>query len=458
MAQNQEPKAIDVGELVDRAPFVGLPLFVVLACVITLVLDGFDIQAIGYAAPAMVEDWGIDRKQLGPVFSASLIGMAIGGLAAGPIGDRYGRKPALILCVLLFGLATLLGAWAANLTQMGALRLIAGIGLGGALPNITALMSEYAPPRWRSLLVMLVITGVPIGGLAGGWVAVFIVPHYGWQAIFLLGGVMPLLLAVALMIWLPESARYLVKRGDSQSRLVALANRLSPPRPVTLADRFTLAEEAQPPPTVAKNSIGRLFETDLRRDTLAMWLVFFCSIFGIYAVLNWLPTMMVDAGFAKTLGSQAALYFNLGGIGGTLLVGLMIGKWGSRALLVGISLIAGVAALLIGWLVAQVEGGSAANAVWLGVVPTMIVLGAAIIALQCGMYAVVAAAYPTDCRSTGVGWAVGTGRLGGIVSAFLGTAVLGLGWHADAFFAIVAGVMILAAAGLLLLRRHLPAR
>ena len=216
---------LEVGALLDRAPVSGAHWRVFGLAGATVVLDGFDLQALGFAAPSLIADWGITRAELAPLFAASIVGMALGALFIGPLGDRWGRRNAVIAAVLLFALATLGCAFVSTTTQLLALRLLAGIGLGGALPNATAMVNETTPLAWRALLTSAVVVGVPVGGVLGGELAAQLLPLYGWRGVFIAGGLAPLALAGALALWMPESARFLL-RHDRTGDAVALVNRL----------------------------------------------------------------------------------------------------------------------------------------------------------------------------------------------------------------------------------------
>jgi MFS transporter, AAHS family, 4-hydroxybenzoate transporter len=444
---------IDVGNVVDQSKFRGLPAIAVVIGGLALVLDGFDIQAIAFAAPAMARDWGVSAASLGPVFSAALIGMALGGMTLGPLGDRIGRKPALLVCVLLFGGASLAGAWATNLTEMGVLRLLTGIGLGGAIPNVSALMSEYVKPRWRGLVVTSVVAGIPLGGLLGAAIAVWFVPSYGWQAMFVVGGVLPLALVPIMAVALPESARFLVGRPERKAELVGLLNRLAGEAKFDTGQQFVLADHDGGLAT--NTSLRTLFAPVYRRDTIAAWILFFCSIFTVYALLLWTPTLLADAGFSAAQAAGSGFYTNAGGIVGAVLAGYAYSTWGSKRALMFITLAGAVCAILLGQLPVLSGGNQAERELGLAVIAMLLVTGAMIVSFQCGMFAIVANIYATEHRATGLGWASAFGRFGGIGSSFLGTVVLGLGWHADAYFAIVAAVLFAAAATSLVLRRHL---
>ena len=191
-------------------------------------MDGFDTAIIGFIASDLVQEWGVEKSALGPVMSAALVGLAVGALTAGPLADRIGRKKVLIMSIVVFGGFSLLTAFATSLNQLTLLRFLTGLGLGAAMPNAATLMSEYAPERRRALLVNLMFVGFPMGSSLGGFLSAWMIPHYGWQSVLVLGGVMPLLLAVALIFLLPESARYLVVKQQPAQRIAAILKRIAP--------------------------------------------------------------------------------------------------------------------------------------------------------------------------------------------------------------------------------------
>jgi MFS transporter, AAHS family, 4-hydroxybenzoate transporter len=444
---------VDVGAVLDQAQFRGLPLLVMFCAAMIMVLDGFDIQVIGLAAPALAAEFGVERSALAPALAASLLGMACGGFALGPWGDRRGRRPALLLSAAIFGFGTVASAAATSLEQLVVLRLLTGVGLGGALPNATALMAEFAPPRVRAQAIAAALVGVPIGGMLGAAIAAEVIPAFGWRVIFIIGGALPLLAAVALYFLLPESPRYLVAHASRRVELAQILNRILREPCYSGAEQFTLggaAHAAQPADS------GGVFARWRLRDTFALWLIFVTSLFAVYCFYSWAPVVLTSLGMDLATAVRGSLVFNTAGLIGSLLVSWITSQFGSRwtqALLGAI----GVAALYaVGQLVLSVERGAESLPT-----PTLMagfaVAGFCILAVQVTMYAVAAHVYPTSCRSAGVGWAQGMGRVGGVVSVFAGALMLSRAGAAGFFFA-VAAVLAVTVVGILALRRHIPAR
>ncbi|HSD75659.1 MAG TPA: MFS transporter [Steroidobacteraceae bacterium] len=440
---------VNVDRVLDAARFAGLPIIVMCCATLVLVLDGFDLQIIGFVAPLLATDFHVERSQLAPVLAASLFGMAIGSFAVGTFGDRWGRRPALLGSVALFGLTTLLGASSANLWVLAAWRFLTGIGLGGALPNATALMAEFAPPRWRNQAIALAIVGVPLGGMLGSALAAEILGAYGWRVLFVIGGALPLLAAAGMHFVLPESPRFLATKGRSKE-LAALLNRITGANAYRMEQRYTTDHTA-----AAAAGVRTLFSQELWRDTLATWLIFASNSVAIYAFFSWSPVVLTSLGFDIATAVKGSFYFNLAGIIGAVANAWLIARVGSRAPVAMMAAVAATALFLLGQLtpIAALDASSTPS---VHVLMTGIAFaGLGINAVQIGMYAVSAHVYPTVCRASGVGWALGAGRVGGILSAFYGGALLAQS-GGRGFFIGVGCALVVAFAGILLIRRHIP--
>lgn len=440
---------VNVDHILDRAGFQGLPLLVMICAMAVLILDGFDIQIIGFSAPALVQEFGIERKALGPVLAAALLGMAAGAFGGGLAGDRWGRRPALIAGTAAVGAATLAAAMATSIESLTFWRLITGIGLGCTLPNATALMAEFAPRRWRSQAITATIVGVPVGGMVGAAIAAEIVPSQGWRLLFLIGAALPLLLAGIMYFILPESARFLATRADRHGELAVLLGRIVPGRTSSGAESFVLSAPAGTGPA----GLRALFSRGLVRDTIATWLVFGTNVFAVYAFFNWVAVVLTSVGLDIATAVRASLVFNLAGVIGAVANAWIIARFGSRWPL---GLMAALAAAALLYLSRLPLGGADAAGLLPALMAGIAIAGLAINAVQIGMYAVCAHIYPTACRSSGVGWALGFGRLGGILSSFGGALLLAWG-GSRGFFGGIAAVMTFACAGLLAIRSHLPA-
>ncbi|MCS6947274.1 MAG: MFS transporter, partial [Steroidobacteraceae bacterium] len=387
-------RTVDVTQALDAAPLSPLQISTVALSLLAMIFDGFDIQAVAFAAPEITKAWQIDRAALGPVLAAGLVGMAIGALAFGWWADRVGRRAAMIAAMVLIAAGSLACAFASNLTELTAMRLATGVGLGGALPVATALIAEFAPARWRSLAVAIAVVGIPLGGVTGAAIAQDLVPRLGWPSVFVVGGVLPAALAVVLWFALPESPKYLAQHRSRSTELATLLNRLDPNNRLTGAERFIVPELA-----VERARVGALFTPALRRSTLALWLLYFTNIFVIYVFFSWLPTVLSAAGLATAVSIRGALWFNLGGVIGSLICAYLIGRFGSRSVLLSIAAGSVVMTFAIGSNgVLTGTGGSVVLLMW-----SIAGAGACINAVQVGAYALAAHVYPTNVRGTGVG-------------------------------------------------------
>lgn len=442
---------IDVSALLDAARFGPVQGLVLAFCFLVLVMDGFDIQAIAFVAPALTDAWGISRSALGPVLAAALLGMAVGAAGIGPLGDRYGRKNALVLTCILMALGSSCSALATSPIELAIFRFVTGIGLGGAMPNATALMYEFAPRRWRQLATSFALIGVPLGGVVGAVIARWMIPELGWQALFAVGGVIPGLLAIFMWFALPESPRYLSGRSDQAARLAKLLNQIVGMPRFLATSKFTGGGAAQ----TSSSAIAAIFAAQFRRDTLFLWAILFTNVFAVYFFWSWLPTVLVAANLDFQISVSGPLYFNLGGIVGALFTSVLIGRHGSRRVLIPVGLCAIASVALIGANPLFAAGAATAGTgllMW-----TMAIAGGCINALQIGMFSVTAHAYPTFCRSTGVGWALAVARFGGILSSFAGAVFFANGMQPRNFFFSIAAVLTLTLASVMGLRRHIPA-
>jgi AAHS family 4-hydroxybenzoate transporter-like MFS transporter len=440
-------REVDLGVQLDSAPFGRVALRVSLLTLLALVFDGFDIQAIAFAAPALLSEWSMTRAELGPVLAAGLVGMGIGALTLGTLGDRQGRRRALIACMLLIAVASLLSAYAGGPTELTLWRLATGIGLGGALPNATALVVEFTPARIRSLIVAVTVVGVPIGGMLGSAVAAEVVPRLGWRSIFLIGAALPGLLAAGMTLLLPESPRFLVTRPARQAELSRLMNRVRPD------GNFNGTEDWLVPRAAAEHAlrpgVRALFAPAFRHDTIVIWLIFFTNVFSVYAYFNWNPTVLTGAGLPLATALRGALVFNLGGVVGSLVGAWAMTRLGSRPVLLAL----GAGAVLSTFAIGQIPIGPDADLTLLYAL--VLIAGACISGVQVQMYTVAAQAYPTQIRATGVGWGLGVARIGGVLSSFAGSMLLAMGSGVTPFFSGIAAVLTVTLTGLAMLRSHL---
>lgn len=414
-AQTNVGKSLDVQSFINQQPLSRYQWRVVLLCFLIVFLDGLDTAAMGFIAPALSQEWGIDRASLGPVMSAALIGMVFGALGSGPLADRFGRKGVLVGAVLVFGGFSLASAFATNVDQLLVLRFLTGLGLGAGMPNATTLLSEYTPERLKSLLVTSMFCGFNLGMAGGGFISAKMIPAYGWHSLLVIGGVLPLLLALVLMVWLPESARFLVVRNRGTDKV---RKTLSPiaPQVVAEAGSFSVPEQQA---VAARNVFALIFSGTYGMGTMLLWLTYFMGLVIVYLLTSWLPTLMRDSGASMEQAAFIGALFQFGGVLSAVGVGWAMDRFNPHKVIGIFYLLAGVFAYAVGQSLGNIT-----------VLATLVlVAGMCVNGAQSAMPSLAARFYPTQGRATGVSWMLGIGRFGAILGAWSGATLLGLGWN-----------------------------
>jgi MFS transporter, AAHS family, 4-hydroxybenzoate transporter len=439
-------RKVDIGQILDEGEWSGRQKFFVLLTALTIVFDGVDNQLLGISVPAIMREWSLPRSAFAPILAAGMIGMMIGGAIAGLIGDRLGRRVALIGSVFVFGVLTAAAALVDNLWALGTLRFLAGLGLGGAMPNAAALASEYVPRRHRPFAITLTIVCVPLGGTLAAVVSGYIMPVLGWRALFAAGGLISVAVGAVLIWLLPESPRFLARNPRRWTELAGILKQIghSVPHDAEFVDRADRAEQ-----NVAKASVSALVTPAYRRDTAALWAAMFACMLAVYTAFNWIPSMIAGAGLGLSVASNGLAAFNLGGVAGAIGGGLVIARIGSRPTMIGLSGAAIVACLVLAF------QAMTASSPTLPLVALLGVSGGAINATQTTLYALAAHIYPTMVRATGVGTSVAFGRVGGVLSTYAGAWALEAG-GTRAFFTLMAGAMTVVCVALALIKRHVP--
>ncbi len=440
---NQNP--VDVSSLLDRGHWSAYQKWLVALVALTIVFDGIDNQLLGIVIPTVMREWGVPRSDFAPVVSLGYAGMMMGGALAGLAGDRFGRQTALLGSMVVFGAMTLVAALADDTATFGVLRLLAGIGLGGAMPNAAALAAEYVPANRRPIAVTIAIVCVPLGGTLAGLLGIRALPLLGWRTLFLIGGVVPIVAAAALRWTLPESPRFLARRPERWGELYAVLGRMG--HAVAPGSGFVDSSDR----SAGRASIGSLFAHEFRRDTIALWGAFFSCLLGVYLGFSWLTSLLTGAGFDAGTANTGITAFNLGGVVGAVLGGLAIARFGSRAAMLTMTGVAVAGALGLSAMTISPA---------MGVVPIVAMLtltGSMINGVQTTMYALAAHVYPSSVRATGVGTAVAFGRTGAILTGYVGSWAIEYG-GTRSFFAAIAMAMVSTFVALALVRRHVPAR
>jgi AAHS family 4-hydroxybenzoate transporter-like MFS transporter len=399
---------IEIPQLIDSQPAGRFLIGLAFLCGLILAADGFDTQAIGYTAPAIVKDWGIEKQALGPVFSAGLFGLLIGALLAGPLADKTGRRPVMIAATAWFGASALATSFAASLDQMLWLRFLTGLGLGAAMPNTIALVSEYAPARRRTTVITATFCGFSIGAALGGALASGIVPRFGWRAVFWTGGAVPLAL-LPLIVWkLPESLRVLVARRDSYGQIERILARMG------AVDKMPSQLLIPAEDRIRRFPVRRLFSDGRTGPTLFLWLAFFMNLLALYFMTNWLPILAGESGLLAGQAILVTAMFQAGGTIGAVVMGRLADSFRAQRILAG--------ALFCAALMVAAMGSAGKSFVLIAALSFG--AGFCIVGSQIGANALAGVLYPSSIRSTGVGWALGIGRFGAAVGPLIGAALL----------------------------------
>ena len=426
----QAAGTVDIKSFIDGRSISAYQWLLVALCFLVIAADGMDVAIMGFVTPAILQEWDISRPVFGIVISAAPFGLVIGALVAGPSSDRFGRKPVLVTSVLVFGVLTLLAAYASTPTEMAALRLLAGTGMGAAMPNATTLLSEYAPQRRRSLMITVMFTGFNLGSAGIGFAAGYLIPLHGWRSVLVLGGAVPLLLVPLLLLFLPESARLLALRGAASARIGAVLGRVTRHR--FYGNETFVSNE---PPTPTRKPIGVLFSRDYGVTTVSLWVTYFMGLLVIYLLTGWLPTIMRDAGLPIATAANVTAMFQIGGTVGAIVVGWAMDK-ARPALVIGAAYLGGGAFILALSQLGVLSPGLAA---------LVFSAGFCMSGGQTGLNAYAPGCYPTVARATGVSWMLGMGRFGSIFGSAVGGALLGAGWGFNAIFAALAVPAVCAA-------------
>jgi len=416
-------KTIDIKDFINERPISAFQWFLVAMCFLVVVADGMDVAIMGFVTPPILQDWNISRPAFGFVISAAPFGLVIGALVAGPSSDQFGRKIVLTTSVLLFGIFTVVAAWSSSPQEMALLRLLAGMGMGAAMPNATTLLSEYAPLRRRSLMITIMFSGFTLGSAAIGFIAGYMIPHFGWRSVLLVGGITPLVLVPFLVALLPESARYMALHGAPTDKIAATLGRVTGYR-FTGGETFVSSE----PPVHTKRPIGVLFSDGYAATTIALWITYFMGLMVVYLLTGWLPTLMKDAGLTITAAANVTAMFQIGATIGAILIGWSMDRGHPSRVIGGAYLSGAVFILGLAW-VGALSG-------WL--IGLVFAAGFCASGAQTGLNAFAPGCYPTIARATGVSWMLGMGRFGSIVGSLVGGALLGLGWGFGAVLGILA--------------------
>ena len=394
-------QTIDVSRLVDEAKVGPFHTMIIAICAILLIVDGYDVFIYGVVLPELMKQWQLTAPQAGSLASWALFGMMGGALLFGPLGDRIGRKRTIALCFALFSVSTFCNGFAATPTEFGIFRFLAGLGCGGLMPNAVALTNEYAPKRLRSTLVAVMFSGYAVGGMVAAGIGIFMLPRFGWHAMFFAAAV-PLILLPLLLRALPESVGFLIRSGREEQARAVLTRLVPGNAPTTGKLVYQNAGSTSA-------SVAELFRHNRTLGTLAMWLCFFCCLLMVYALGSWLPQLMRSAGYSLGSSLSFLLALNFGGMLGAICGGRIADRFGLPRVVIAYFALGALCIALLGT-------NPAMPVLYL----LIFIAGAGTTGTQILLYASVAEFYNLSVRSTGLGWASGMGRVGAIVGPMLG--------------------------------------
>lgn len=418
MSQTQR---LDVRELINTNPLSRYQKLVIFLGFCVIALDGFDIAIMGFIAPTLKQEWGVSNHELGFVISTALIGLALGALFSGPLADWLGRKKIIINSVFFFGFWTIATAFSQNIEQMIFFRFMTGLGLGAAMPNMSTLVSEYAPERQRSFIITVIFCGFTFGAAIGGFAASWLIPQFGWHSLMALGGILPLLFA-PLLIWkLPESARFLVIKQAPAARIHAILQRFYPGQ---VSENVSFILPQQP---INSSAMRIVLSRDYLFGSLMLWLIYFMGLFLVYILGSWLPTLVKEIGLTVSQAAVMTALYQAGGTVGSLFAGWLMDKINPHRALGIIYTVGGLFTMAIGY--AGVNFPLLCSLAFIS--------GACLNGANTGMNALSARFYPTQARATGSSWMHGVGRIGAILSAFAGAEMLAIGLDFRSVFLIL---------------------
>jgi AAHS family 4-hydroxybenzoate transporter-like MFS transporter len=409
----------DISDVIDSIGIGKFQVRLFVLCALSLIMAGFCVQSIGYVAPAIIADFGIAPAELGRAFAAGNFGVLLGALVFTMVADKVGRRPVLIGATLAFGIMAIVTGFATSVDNLLVIRFFAGLPMGCIIPNATALIGEYSPRSRRVTLMMNISVGFTAGAALGGFIAAALIPRFGWPSVFYFGGAIPLLVAVLMFFWLPESLQFLVVRGKDRTTVAKWLQRMNPSAKVNSQTEYVVPEEVR-----GGVPVVHVFREGRTLGTVLLWIVNFMNITNIYFLSSWLPTVITGAGYAQSTAVLAGTTLQVGGTIGTFALASFIARRGFLPVLTTSFALACVSVALIGQPILSI-------AVLFVVV---FIAGWSIIGAQPGVNALAATFYPTYLRSTGIGWCLGIGRLGAILGPLIGGELMRLRWSNSELF------------------------
>ena len=421
---------------IEQSPMGAYQWMIVAMAAIMNLLDGFDVLALAFPATAIQNEFGLTRIELGYLLSAGLFGMAAGSLFLAPLADKIGRRPLLLMAVLLSTIGMLGSAFISQYQWLGFWRVITGFGVGGILVGTNVITSEYSSRKWRSFAISVYAAGFGIGAVLGGMFAVMLQGEYGWRSVFLAGAILTGLFLVLLFIWLPESIDFLTTKQpkNAEVRLNLIAKKIG------LAGDWKLPEKIEKVKT--KLPISQLFSEKYLHSTLLIWTAFFAIMFSFYFISSWTPALLKEAGMTTEQSVSVGMMISLGGTCGALIYGLLAIRWTARGVLILFTVLSSAATIIF---------ILSSSVLWIAMVFGILV-GTLMNGCISGLYTLNPLTYDANIRSTGVGWSIGIGRIGAILAPTIAGQLLDMGWDKQSLYVGVSFVMLISTVAIFFLK------
>ena len=431
-----------IRQLIDESPMTRFQIVAATMCIVLNMLDGFDVLAVAFTAAHISKDWGLNGKQIGLLLSAGLVGMALGSLLLAPFADRIGRRKLVVICLTIISLGMFASAWAPSITALASCRVLTGVGIGGMLASLNVVAAEYCSNRSRSALISMQSAGYAFGATVGGTIAGALLMHFGWRSVFVFGGVVTAAALPLTLLWLPESLQFLetLRTGRALGQINHALRKMghAPFAVLPARDPNMVMNEGGSPVSV-------LFSRELIARTCAIWVSFFLVMSAFYFVMSWTPKLLVQAGMSASQGITGGVLLNIGGMIGCTLFSFASTRMRLKVVLGAYLLVSAVLVTVF---------GSATSSLGMTLV-LAVVLGAAISGCVGGLYALAPLLYPSSARTTGVGWAIGMGRSGAILSPLFVGALLDASWAVSSIYLLFAVPLLIAVASTTVIHRGL---
>ncbi len=436
-------KKVSAREVFDGSPFSPYQVWVCFLCFCVTLLDGFDLTVIGVTLPKIRESLNASPSAIGLAVGAGQLGPLVGAIVLGMIADRVGRKRMLCISALIFGVFTWMTAYITSVEQLAIMRLIAGIGLGGAVPNALAFGCEYAPSRARATLTTMMYAGMAVGSIIGGLSGAFLMPVYGWQSLFIVGGITPIGIAILIAILLPESLEFLVRQGLDNVRIRAIVSKINPSLGGDKDVQFYSSEEKLP-----GIPVKHLFTGGRAFTTVLLWILFFLSFFLLWFLLTWATTLLRKSGASVQQFSIAFACINFGSFLATITIGRLMDKFNPFRTLIFAFIVAFISVVVFGF---------TAGSDFIVVAIISVLTGFFVIGGNSGLMALCTISYPLDIRASGLGWAYAVGKVGSLLAPVTGGFLQGLDWSVPKICIAHAVAALLVAVCVVILQRHVAA-